>query len=214
MLHNRAPISPKENQMFSTAVVSEVNGYTFGVWGLSGDDEGQEILAILLDVLSTGFVELDKGTPEEFDQIPVGIPEPLIVGRGIDDVAILSVTLSAKPGSGLGANDLTRIARSLQAEVAKTEDVGLTYLVGDATDAIRIAPDPERLALYGVTLQQLAGKVSEANRTLNTGKLRDKGEQIDLVAGKTLTAPAEPGSIVPVRLTARSDDRMIAEVTA
>jgi hypothetical protein len=33
--------------------------------GLSGDDEGQEILAILLDVLSTGFVELDKGTPEE-----------------------------------------------------------------------------------------------------------------------------------------------------
>jgi hypothetical protein len=33
--------------------------------GLSGDDEGQEILAILLDVLSTGFVELDKGTQEE-----------------------------------------------------------------------------------------------------------------------------------------------------
>ena len=30
----------------------------------------------------------------------------------------------------------------------------------------------------------------------------------------TLTAPAEPGSIVPVRLTARSDDRMIAEVAA
>ncbi|PYB70907.1 MULTISPECIES: hypothetical protein [Rhizobium] len=33
--------------------------------GLSGDDEGQEILAILLDVLSTGFVQLDKGTPDE-----------------------------------------------------------------------------------------------------------------------------------------------------
>lgn len=33
--------------------------------GLSGDDEGQEILAILLDVLSAGYVELDKGTPDE-----------------------------------------------------------------------------------------------------------------------------------------------------
>ncbi|KQW31040.1 hypothetical protein ASE36_01740 [Rhizobium sp. Root274] len=33
--------------------------------GLSGDDEGQEILAILLDILSTGFVQLDKGTPDE-----------------------------------------------------------------------------------------------------------------------------------------------------
>ncbi len=82
------------------------------------------------------------------------------------------------------ANDLTRIARALQTEVAKTEDVGLTYLVGEAREAIRIAPDPDRLALYGVTLQQLAGKVAQANRTLNTGKLRDQGEMVDLVAGR------------------------------
>jgi multidrug efflux pump subunit AcrB len=122
------------------------------------------------------------------DRIPVGIPEPLIVGRGIDDVAILTLTLS---GGGLPANDLTRIARVLQTEVAKTEDVGLTYLTGDAQDAIRIEPDPDRLALYGVTLQQLAGKVAQANRVLNTGKLRDQGQMVDLVAGETLTAPAE-----------------------
>ncbi len=88
------------------------------------------------------------------------------MGRGIDDVAILTLTLSAED---LTANDLTRITRALQTEVAKTEDVGLTYLVGDAQDAIRIEPDPDRLALYGVTLQQLAGKVAQANRTLNTG---------------------------------------------
>ncbi|MES2915908.1 MAG: efflux RND transporter permease subunit [Pseudomonadota bacterium] len=120
--------------------------------------------------------------------IPVGIPEPLIVGRGIDDVAILTLTLSA---TDMTANDLTRIARTLQTEVAKTEDVGLTYLVGDAQDAIRIEPDPDRLALYGVTLQQLAGKVAQANRVLNTGRLRDQGQMVDLVAGKTLTAPSE-----------------------
>ncbi len=125
--------------------------------------------------------------------IPVGIPEPLIVGRGIDDVAILTLTLS---GGGLSANDLTRIARTLQTEVAKTENVGLTYLVGDAQDAIRIEPDPDRLALYGVTLQQLAGKVAQANRTLNTGKLRDQGQMVDLVAGETLTAPAEVAQLL------------------
>jgi multidrug efflux pump subunit AcrB len=125
--------------------------------------------------------------------IPVGIPEPLIVGRGIDDVAILTLTLSAET---LTANDLTRIARTLQTEVAKTENVGLTYLVGDAQDAIRIEPDPDRLALYGVTLQQLVGKVSQANRTLNTGKLRDQGQMVDLVAGETLTAPAEVANLL------------------
>jgi multidrug efflux pump subunit AcrB len=129
-------------------------------------------------------------------RIPVGIPEPLIIGRGIDDVAVLALTLSATPGNEISASDLTRLARTLQTEVAKTGDVGLTYLVGDAQDAIRIEPDPDRLALYGVTLQQLVGKVTQANRTLNTGKLRDGGEAVDLLAGETLTAPSEIANLL------------------
>ncbi|MCE5971944.1 efflux RND transporter permease subunit [Sinirhodobacter sp. WL0062] len=134
------------------------------------------------------------------DRIPVGIAEPMIVARGIDDVAIVSLTLSGKPGTGIGANELTRITRELQTEVTKIENVGLTYVVGEATEAIRIEPDPEKLALYGITLQTLSYKVQEANRAFSTGKLRDKGEQIDLVAGETLTAPAE---IAGLLLTAR-----------
>ena len=130
------------------------------------------------------------------DRIPLGIPEPLIIGRGIDDVAIVSLTLSSAPGQDIPAADLTRIARTLQTEVAKAENVGLTYLVGDAQDAIQIQPDPDLLALYGVTLQQLAQKVGEANRTLNTGRLRDQGQQVELVAGQTLTAPAEVAKLL------------------
>lgn len=38
--HSKAVQRPKENHRFNTAVVSEVNGYTFGVWGLSGGDDG------------------------------------------------------------------------------------------------------------------------------------------------------------------------------
>lgn len=152
----------------------------------------------------------DVGTPAETailrvheklranaDIVPVGIAEPLVIGRGIDDVAIVALTLIPAPGAeAVTANDLTRIARELRVEVAKIQDVGLTYLVGEAPEAIRIAPDPDRLALYGVTLQQLAGKVTAANRAFNTGKLRDGGGQIDLVAGQTLTAPAEIANLL------------------
>jgi multidrug efflux pump subunit AcrB len=128
--------------------------------------------------------------------IPVGIPEPLIVGRGIDDVAILALTLAAEPGYDISASDLTRIARTVQVEAAKSEDVGLTYLVGEAAEAIRIEPDPDRLALFGVTLQQLVGKVTQANRTLSAGKVRSDGLQVDLVAGETLIAPAEIANLL------------------
>lgn len=132
------------------------------------------------------------------DRIPVGIPEPMIVARGIDDVAILSLTLSPRPEAAdrISANDLTRIARELRSEVAKIPDVGLTYIVGETAERIRIAPDPRRLALYGVTLQQLAGKVQGANRAVPLGDLRDGGEQIELIAGETLPSPAEIGNLL------------------
>jgi hypothetical protein len=132
------------------------------------------------------------------DRIPVGIPEPMIVGRGIDDVAIVSLTLtpSEAAGDAVSANDLTRVARELRTELSKIDNVGLTYLVGDTDEIIRIAPDPKRLALNGVTLQQLAGKVSGANRAFPAGQVTINGQAADLMVGETLYAPAEIGNLL------------------
>ncbi len=132
------------------------------------------------------------------DRIPVGVPEPQIVGRGIDDVAIVSLTLTPKPDTtpAIDAGALTRIARELRTELVKIDNVGLTYLVGEVQERIRIAADPARLALNGVTLQQLAAKVQGANRAFPAGRVRDGGEQVMLVAGETLKTPAEIGNLL------------------
>ena len=137
-----------------------------------------------------------------FDRIPVGIPEPLIVARGIDDVAIVVVTLSPTPaaGSRWTANGLTQIARELQVEVAKLPDIGLTYIVGAQPEEIRVEPDPERLSLFGITLQQLATKIAGANRSFVAGNVRQDGRQLALIAGETLRDLPEIGNIL---LTAR-----------
>ena len=136
------------------------------------------------------------------DRIPVGIAEPRIVGRGIDDVAIVTLTLSPKKeaASRISPNDLTRVVRELRNEIAKVQDVGLTYLVGETDEIIRIAPQPQKLALYGITLQQLAGKVGGANTAAPSGLIRDQGQQIEVMAGETLTSPDEIGNLL---LTAR-----------
>ncbi len=130
------------------------------------------------------------------DRIPVGIPEPLVVGRGINDVAIVSLTFAPIDGQDtITAADLTRIAREVEVELAKIEDVGLTYLVGATDEVLRVAPDPQRLALYGVTLQQLAAKVQGANSAAPAGDLRDGRDQIGLVIGKTLSTPEQIGNL-------------------
>ena len=176
-------------------IVKGINGVEH-VYSSTRDDAAMVTARFLVGTSADeAILRVHDKVRANMDRIPLGIPEPLIVGRGIDDVAIVTLTFSDPSGQS-SANDMTRLARAVQTEVAKTENVGLTYLVGEATNAIRIAPDPEKLALYGVTLQQLAGKVQQANRTLNTGKLRDGGEQIDLMAGETLTAPAEVANLL------------------
>jgi len=132
------------------------------------------------------------------DRIPIGIPEPLIVGRGIDDVAIVTVTLAPKPGAAERWQDnaLYHMAENLQVELAKLDDVGLTYIAGGRPDQIRVEPDPEKLSLYGVTLQQLVSKVQQANRSFLAGRIRDSNRSVAIAAGQTLSGIPDVGLLL------------------
>lgn len=168
------------------------------------DDDRATITARFLVGTSAdaAILRVHEKVRANFDRIPVGIPEPLIVARGIDDVAIVVVTLAPTTAAGphWTSNDLTQIARELQIEISKLPDIGLTYIVGEQQEEIRVEPDPERLSLFGVTLQQLANKITGANRSFVAGRVRQDGLQLSLVAGETLHSLTEIGNIL---LTAR-----------
>ena len=72
-------------------------------------------------------------------------PEPLIVGRGINDVAIMVVTLSPKPAAAerYSEKDLYELAEKLRSELNKVDNVGLTYIAGGDAQQIRVEPDPK-----------------------------------------------------------------------
>jgi len=135
-------------------------------------------------------------------RIPLGIPEPLIVGRGIDDVAIIVVNLTPKPAVAerFSESVLYRIAEDTMVEMAKLDDVGLSYVVGGSPEQIRVEPDPEKLSLYGVTLAQLIDKVGQANRSFLVGALRQGQGNLPVVAGQTLHGVPDVGLLL---LTAR-----------
>jgi len=163
------------------------------------EDDGVVVTARFLVGTSSdaAILRVHDKVRANLDRIPVGIPEPLIVGRGIDDVAIVVVTLAPEPTAAARwtANGLTRLARELQVEVAKLPDIGLTYIVGEQPEEIRVEPDPEKLSLYGITLQQLSAKIEGANRSFQIGKVREEGQQRTLVAGQTLQTAPEIGNL-------------------
>jgi len=129
------------------------------------------------------------------DRLPTGIPAPKIVGRGINDVPIVTITLTPKPDASdeWTDNALYDIAEELLHEISTVEDVGLTFLVGGRADQIRIEPDPERLSLFGVTLNQLVRKVQNANRSFGVGNLREAGKTLPVIAGQTVKGPSDIG---------------------
>ena len=130
-----------------------------------------------------------------YDRRPLGIPEPLIVGRGINDVAIMVVTLSPEPEAAdrWTERDLYEVADKLRSELVKVDDVGLTYISGGGIEQIRVEPDPEKLSLYGITLQQLIGKIRDANRSFMAGEVRDEGKTLTVTSGQTLTGVPDIG---------------------
>jgi multidrug efflux pump subunit AcrB len=133
-----------------------------------------------------------------YNRIPIGIPEPLIVGRGINDVAIVTMTLSPKPKAANRWNekDLYELAGKLQAELVKVDDVGLTYISGGTPNEISVEPDPDKLALFGVTLQQLEAKIQGANRSFLVGQLREHGRMYEAIAGHTLSGVPDIGLLL------------------
>ena len=122
------------------------------------------------------------------DRIPLSIPAPLVVGRGIDDVAAMVLTLAPTQAAAdrWTAADLDQLAQKLQGELVKIPDMGVTTIAGGTPEEIRVRPDPEKLSLFGVTLQQLVGKVRDANRSFVAGQVRDAGVMRTVAAGQTL----------------------------
>ncbi|OYW48134.1 MAG: multidrug transporter AcrB [Novosphingobium sp. 28-62-57] len=130
-------------------------------------------------------------------RIPVGIPAPQVTVRGINDVPIVVLTLTPKPGAAGQWNDqaLAELAGKLRTEIAKVDDVGLTFITGGQRMALRVVPDPAKLALYRVPLGHVIEAVSQANRAFPAGTVREGGQAALVVAGQTLRDAQELSSL-------------------
>ncbi len=140
---------------------------------------------------------IDEKLRANWDQIPVGIPDPKVTVRGINDVPAIVLTLSSKPGA-VGRYDdqmLYALATRLRTEIAKVDNVGLTFLTGGRPEEIRIAPDPGKLSQYGVAMGSVIDAAAQANRSFPAGSIREGGKAIEVTAGQTLSSAQDVGTL-------------------
>ena len=173
-----------------------------GVEHIYSETQDDQVMVTARFVVGTNedsaVVRVNDKIRANIDRIPVGIPPPMIVGRGIDDVAIVALTLTPRPDAAGHWNeaDLSQIATKLQDELIKVPNVGLSYISGADPMQIRVQPEPDKLSLYGVTLQELAQRVTDANRSFVAGSVYSAKGMRTVAAGQSLFGVPDIGLLL------------------
>ncbi|HUH92157.1 MAG TPA: efflux RND transporter permease subunit, partial [Casimicrobiaceae bacterium] len=84
----------------------------------------------------------------------LGVGEPLVKPKGIDDVPMLTLTLWTAD-SERGGYDLERVAHALEAELKRVPGTREVTTTGGPGRAIRVLLEPERLAAFKLTVADI-----------------------------------------------------------
>ncbi len=109
-------------------------------------------------------------------EFPADAEEPILRELNFSDVPILQVHLSGD----VGPVELRRLAKELQDEVEAIPGVLRATLVGGVEREVQVDVDPERLRLYGASLDDVLDAIRDENVSIPGGELTLKGQTLAL----------------------------------
>ena len=178
-------------------IVSEIAGIEH-VYSVS--KPGLSILTAQFEVgeeSTSAIVRLYNKIYSNSDWLPtqLGVAQPIIKPKGIDDVPIVSLTLwTADPERG--AHELQKVAHAVEAELKRVPGTRDIYTIGGPDNTIRIQLDPQRLAAYDIDLGELKQALLAANSSAEAGVLVQADQESSVQAGVFLTTLEEISSLV------------------
>jgi len=140
-------------------------------------------------------VKLYNKLMSNYDRIPQGVSQPLVKVRSIDDVPILSLTMSSKSKHYTGY-ELRRIAAEVSDELKKGSDVSEISIIGGQKRQVKITFDPVKLKGYNLSPYQLIQAVQKANFVTESGKFPSNQNEYIVNTGGFLTNADEIGNLV------------------
>jgi multidrug efflux pump subunit AcrB len=149
----------------------------------SVSDQGQGIITVEFDVgqnMSESIIKVRDKMLANLDFIPPGAKQPLIKSKEIDDVPIINLTLWSK---SLDDGQLRSLGLELIQQLEKVKDTNNGFIVGGRKEIFHIDAYPGRLAGHGVSIQQIARTVGNANVREHTGNIELNGFKMEVYSG-------------------------------
>lgn len=141
------------------------------------------------------IVKLCNKLSSNYDKIPQGVSQPLIKMRSIDDVPILTLTLSSKSKYYSGY-ELRRVTAELVDELKKDKDVSEVSIIGGQKRQVKVTFDPTKLQGYNLSTFQIIQSLQKSNFMLNSGKSTANNKEFIVDTGGFLKDSNEIGDLV------------------
>jgi len=124
----------------------------------------------------------------------LGVLEPVIKPRGIDDVPIVALTLF---GAGeQGAFDLERVAHSIEGELKRVAGTREVTTLGGPGRAVRVLLDADRMNASGVSALDVRNALQLSNTALPSGSIVRDNREIVVETGNYLESAADVRALV------------------
>ncbi len=145
-----------------------------------------EALVRLHDTLRSNADWLPRG---------LGVLEPIIKPKGIDDVPIVALTLYSNDPN-VGAFDLERVAHSIEVDLKRVPGTREVTTLGGPGRALTVEIDAARMAAVGVTAPDLRAALQAANIGRPVGALLSGNLSVTVDAGEFLQDARDAGDLV------------------
>jgi len=161
---------------------------------------GLSILTIQFEVgedRTAAILRLYNAMFSNQDWLPtsLGVAQPLIKPKGIDDVPIVTLTLWSEDDK-LGAYQLQEVAHAAEAELKRVKGTRDIYTIGGAERVVKIILNPVNLTSYGIDFDDLRYALTASNATNKVGYLIKDNQEIQLQVGTFFSNVADIGELV------------------
>ncbi|MFA5939967.1 MAG: efflux RND transporter permease subunit [Sinimarinibacterium sp.] len=166
----------------------------------SASRPGMSALTVQFEVgepRQAAIVRLYNALYSNQDWLPpnLGVGQPLIKPKGIDDVPIVALTLWSEDPA-LVAHELARVAHALETELQRVPGTRDIETLGAPDRVVHVLLDPQKLAGYELDIDVLGRALASANDSRDAGRTTADNRDILVQAGNFLSRPQDVADLV------------------
>ena len=129
----------------------------------------------------------------------LGVLDPIIKPKGIDDVPIVTLTFWSADSAGIAAKsafELQQVSRATEIELKRIPGTRDVATIGGPGHVIRVVMDSDRMNAYGVTAQELKAALQLSNASQPSGSLVSGNKEVLVQTGTYLESAYDVKQLV------------------